>query len=59
MVRAQALVRTPGAAPNRPHLENDDKEEVEVGRSVELLVQGEGQEGEEVVLGRVDDVVLE
>lgn len=42
-----------------PHLENDDKKEVEVGHAVELLVQVQGQEGEDVVLGRVDDIALE
>lgn len=38
-VCAQVLVLSPGAAPILPHLENDDKQEVEVGHSVELLVQ--------------------
>lgn len=57
MVCAQTL--TPGAAPTPPHLEDDDKKEVEVGHVVKLLVQVQGQEGEEVVFGRVDDVALE
>lgn len=39
MVCAQVLVLTPGATPVLPHLENDDKKEVEVGHSVELLIQ--------------------
>lgn len=42
-----------------PHLENDDEKEVEVGHAVELLIQVQGQEGEDVVLGRVDDIALE
>lgn len=56
MVCAQTL--TPEAAPSPPHLEDDDKKEVEVGRVVKLFVQVQGQEGE-VVLGSVDDVALE
>lgn len=57
MVCAQTL--TPGTATTPPHLEDDDKKEVEVGHVVKLLVQVQGQEGEEVVFGRVDDVALE
>lgn len=57
VVCAQAL--TPEAALAPAHLQDDDQKEVEVGHAVELLVQVQGQEGEEVVLGRVDDVVLE
>lgn len=57
MVCAQML--TPGATPTLPYLENDDQKEVGVGYSVELLVQVQGQEGEEVVLGCVNDVALE
>lgn len=52
-------MRTPGAALAPPHLQDDDQKEVEVGYAVELLVQVQGQEGEDIVLGRVDDVVLE
>lgn len=57
MVCAQTL--TPGTATTPPHLEDDDKKEVEVGHVVKLLVQVQGQEGEEVVFGCVDDVALE
>lgn len=35
------------------------EKEVEVGKAVELLIQVQGQEGEDIVLGRVDDVLLE
>lgn len=57
MVCTQRL--TPGATPTLPYLEKDDKKEVGVGYSVELLVQVQGQEGEEVVLGCANDVALE
>lgn len=49
----------PWGGSHPPHLENDDKKEVEVGRAVELLVQVQGQEGEGVVLGRMDDIALQ
>lgn len=52
-------MRTPGAALAPPHLQDDDQKEVEVRYAVELLIQVQGQEGEDIVLGRVDDVVLE
>lgn len=54
---AQAL--TPETALALPHLQDDDQKEKEVGYALELLVQVQGQEGEEVVLGRADDIVLE
>lgn len=40
------------------HLQEDDKDEVDVGHSVELLVEVQRQEGEDVVLGRPDGVAL-
>lgn len=52
-------VLTLGATSTPPHLENDDKKEVEVGESVELLLHVQGQEREEVVLGCADNVALE
>lgn len=52
-------VLTSGTTPILPYLEDDDKKEVGVGYSVELLVQVQGQEGEEVVLVCVNDVALE
>lgn len=41
------------------HLQDDDEKEVEIGHTIELLVQVQGQEGEEVVFGCVDGVALE
>lgn len=47
------------SCPHLPYLEDDDEKEVEVGHAVELLIQVQGQEGEDVVLSRVDGIPLE
>jgi hypothetical protein len=44
---------------NSAHLQDNDEKEVEVGHAVELLIQVQWQEGEDVVLGRVDGIALE
>ena len=40
------------------HLENEETEEIKVGRPLELLEQVERQEGDELVLGGLDVIVL-
>ena len=40
------------------YLENKETEKVEVGRSLELLEQIEGDEGQKCILGGLDEVVL-
>lgn len=42
----------------RTHLEDQQEEEVGIGQSAELLQEVQRQEGEQVVLGRLDGVVL-
>ena len=43
----------------RDQLEDQQAEEVEVGRSLELFKQVEWYEGEEAVLGGLDEIILE
>lgn len=47
-----------GVSLSAPHLQDDNEEEIDVGHAVELLVQVQRQEGQDVVLGRVDEVGL-
>lgn len=56
-----ALVTVPHAraSPSHPsHLQEDDEDKVDVGHAVELLVEVQREEGEDVVLGRLNGIAL-
>lgn len=50
--------REPRQEQRQTHLKDEEEEEVGVGESAELLEEVEREEGEEVVFGRLDGVVL-
>lgn len=50
--------KEPRREQRQAHLEDEEEEEVGVGESAELLEEVQREEGEEVVFGSLDGVVL-
>lgn len=58
--QGRAVQGGPSASPSPPgtHLQDEEEEEIGVGHFLELLKEVDRQEGDDVVLGRLDAVAL-